>query len=321
MILRRLLVALAIAVSLLAVNTARVQYSMVNSSGTLPTCTGSGGIYVKTGASSGLYWCLSGVWGGPAGTGSTGDVTGPGSSTDNAVTRFDSTTGKVIQNSAVTLDDNGVFTFPDGQRQTFNPDGTNAGVNVGSQSGDPSGPSNGDLWYDSSANELTARINGANVALGAGGTGKLAQFVASTANGVNTGSTNMPADDTIPQNTEGDEYMTVSITPTNASSTLLVHVNALLSPNTNRQMSGAIFRDSTADAICATVSSVNANQVMTTMSFECTTSAGSTSATTFKFRAGWTFSTSVTITFNGFNSGRVFGTAPKSMMWVKEILP
>lgn len=63
----------------------------------------------------------------------------------------------------------GAIAFPDGVRQTFNPDGTNAGINVGSQAGDPSSPSNGDLWYDSSANELTARINGANVALGAGG--------------------------------------------------------------------------------------------------------------------------------------------------------
>jgi len=38
-----------------------------------------------------------------------GDVVGPASATDNAVTRFDSTTGKLIQNSTVTLDDNGNF--------------------------------------------------------------------------------------------------------------------------------------------------------------------------------------------------------------------
>ena len=42
-----------------------------------------------------------------AGTGSgDGDVTGPGSSTDNAIVRFDSTTGKLIQNSNVFIDDN-----------------------------------------------------------------------------------------------------------------------------------------------------------------------------------------------------------------------
>ena len=39
------------------------------------------------------------------GGGGGGDVSGPGSSTDNAITRFDSTSGKIIQNSGVTIDD------------------------------------------------------------------------------------------------------------------------------------------------------------------------------------------------------------------------
>jgi hypothetical protein len=44
----------------------------------------------------------------PIGGGSgVGDVVGPGSATDNAIARFDSTTGKLIQNSAVTVDDSG----------------------------------------------------------------------------------------------------------------------------------------------------------------------------------------------------------------------
>lgn len=37
--------------------------------------------------------------------GGSGDVTGPGSATDNAVVRFDSTTGKIVQNSVVTVAD------------------------------------------------------------------------------------------------------------------------------------------------------------------------------------------------------------------------
>lgn len=37
----------------------------------------------------------------------TGDVEGPAASTDNAVARYDGTTGKVIQNSAVRIDDSG----------------------------------------------------------------------------------------------------------------------------------------------------------------------------------------------------------------------
>jgi hypothetical protein len=44
--------------------------------------------------------------GGGAGT---GDVAGPSSATDNAITRFDGTTGKLIQNSAVTISDTGAM--------------------------------------------------------------------------------------------------------------------------------------------------------------------------------------------------------------------
>ncbi|MBI1272907.1 MAG: hypothetical protein GC131_02335 [Alphaproteobacteria bacterium] len=39
-----------------------------------------------------------------------GDVTGPSSATDNAVVRFDGTTGKLLQNSGVTIDDSGNIT-------------------------------------------------------------------------------------------------------------------------------------------------------------------------------------------------------------------
>lgn len=63
------------------------------------------------------------------------------------------------------------LSWSDGVRQTFNPDGTNAGLNVGANAGEPSSPTNGDVFYDSSGNALKARINGAWVSLGAGGGG------------------------------------------------------------------------------------------------------------------------------------------------------
>ena len=44
------------------------------------------------------------------GGGGSGDVSGPASSTDNAVARFDSTTGKIIQNSGVVINDSGEVT-------------------------------------------------------------------------------------------------------------------------------------------------------------------------------------------------------------------
>lgn len=44
--------------------------------------------------------------------GASGDVVGPASSTDNAIARFDLTTGKLIQNSGVTIDDSNNLTLP-----------------------------------------------------------------------------------------------------------------------------------------------------------------------------------------------------------------
>lgn len=129
-------------------------------------------------------------WASVAGT---GDVVGPASATDNAIVRFDSTTGKLVQNSSITMSDTGALTFPDNVRQTFNPGADAAGLNVGSHAGDPGTPSNGDLWYDSTANELTARINGANVALGSGGGAPTtAEYVTTASDGTLSAEVSIP---------------------------------------------------------------------------------------------------------------------------------
>ena len=49
------------------------------------------------------------VWQKVDNTDAGGDVVGPSSATDNAIVRFDTTTGKLIQNSVVTMDDTGVI--------------------------------------------------------------------------------------------------------------------------------------------------------------------------------------------------------------------
>lgn len=65
---------------------------------TLPAADGTSGQFLSTNGSGTLSWSS------PAGA---GDVVGPASSTDNAIVRFDSTSGKAIQNSGVTIaDDN-----------------------------------------------------------------------------------------------------------------------------------------------------------------------------------------------------------------------
>lgn len=60
----------------------------------------------------------------------TGDASGPTSSTDNAVARFDGTTGKLIQNSTVTIADNGNINTS-GTITASNFSGSSSGTNTG----------------------------------------------------------------------------------------------------------------------------------------------------------------------------------------------
>lgn len=86
-------------------------------------------------------WLLKG-----SGGSGTGDVVGPASATDNALARFDATTGKLLQNSVVTVSDGGNFsgmgtlnghTIPGGAPGTFalvsQITGNNSGTNTGDQ--------------------------------------------------------------------------------------------------------------------------------------------------------------------------------------------
>lgn len=84
----------------------------------------SGSSYICKLASTGnlptntTYWDLMAQQG-ASGEGS-GDVSGPASATDNAIARFDLATGKLIQDSLVTVDDSGSINIPSGQQYLVN---------------------------------------------------------------------------------------------------------------------------------------------------------------------------------------------------------
>lgn len=66
------------------------------------------GVAPASGGGTTNYLRADGTWATPpGGSGGSGDVVGPASATDNAIARFDTTTGKLIQDSAVTIDDSG----------------------------------------------------------------------------------------------------------------------------------------------------------------------------------------------------------------------
>ena len=58
---------------------------------------------------AGKFLFADGTWAVPSGS---GNVAGPSSSTDNAVTRFDGITGQILQNSGVIIDDSNNITIP-----------------------------------------------------------------------------------------------------------------------------------------------------------------------------------------------------------------
>ena len=83
------------------------------------------------------------------GGGGAGDVIGPSSATDNAVARFDATTGKLIQNSAATLDDSGNLTLPE-QGALLTGVITPSALTADQDDWNPTGGSTASVWLVSS---------------------------------------------------------------------------------------------------------------------------------------------------------------------------
>ena len=163
-----------------------------------------------------------------------------------------------------------------------------------------------------------SQINVNTIAL-ANGTeqARLVQVVNVMDGAVATTTTAMAHDDTIPQNTEGEEFMTLAITPTHASNKLVIEAKALCSNGTAARTSVmALFQDSTAGALASVghYEAAAGGQNYLTLTHYMTT--GTTSETTFKVRAG---STSGTMTFNGHSGGRMFGGVASSSITISEI--
>lgn len=134
-----------------------------------------------------------------------------------------------------------------------------------------------------------------------------------------TGTTTIPTDDTIPQITEGDEYLTQAITPSSAANLLQVETLAFFAISAALTVSAAIFRDATAGALTAISVSLGGAGELATLTPATTQLAGSTSASTFRVRAGP--NSAGTVTFNGLNGGgRVFGGVAGSYIRAHELM-
>jgi hypothetical protein len=147
---------------------------------------------------------------------------------------------------------------------------------------------------------------------------RLVQVVNATYNTYDTTTTTCGFDNTIPQISELEEFMTASITPTNTNNTLIVQFQAPVGMNSS---SGpfivAMFQDSTSNAIAVSSTAENSGNYSQTnhMTFIKTGSIG-TSSTTFKMRYG---SDGGTTAINGTSSAQLFNGCPTATLTIWEI--
>jgi hypothetical protein len=191
----------------------------------------------------------------------------------------------------------------------------------------PVSPINGMLWWESDTGLLwiyytdpnTSQwiaVNGAPSAPSAVGVVQHAY----AENTVYTQSTAVMAGalDSVPQQTDGTQILSVSITPKSASSKLRIHVSIpTIVAGGSLSVWAAVFQDSTAAAITSGFIQVSANQPQS-MSLTYEMSAGSITSTTFKVRVGLFTSTSGTISMNGSSGGRWLGGSNRMTITVDE---
>lgn len=184
------------------------------------------------------------------------------------------------------------------------------------------------LYAEAGANTTITSLSGLTTPLSKsqGGTGtaiatrQLAQIQTLQTGALATGTTVIPFDNTIPQQTEGDQYMSLAITPKDVNSTLEIDVTFNFGSATGLFIALALFQDSTANALSVVAqNSPTTTLVGYSLTMKHIMTAGTTSATTFKVRAGP--NTAATVTFNGGSGAQNFGGVLASRITIKEYLP
>jgi hypothetical protein len=128
----------------------------------------------------------------------------------------------------------------------------------------------------------------------------------------------IPFDDSIPQNTEGTEIITASITPRSATSKINVRVaGSGYAAAASDVIVFAVFRDSVADALYAGFGSeASSAGTPSVLSGQFQDSPATASAITYKLRVG---GTGGTVRLNGITTGRRFGGVAKTTLILEEI--
>jgi hypothetical protein len=148
--------------------------------------------------------------------------------------------------------------------------------------------------------------------------GQVIQQVISATGSMATGTTAIPTDNTIPQITEGDQFMSQAITPTSAANLLLIDVaTSLANTGTPVALVAALFQDATANALKVSTQTEAGASGFNTLPLTHQMLAATTSATTFRVRAG---ANSGTTTFNGSAGASFFGGTIDSHLAISEVM-
>lgn len=174
-----------------------------------------------------------------------------------------------------------------------------------------------EIVYDGTAFQIGQPLTLATVTDTIGTTETIANIVNVQDGEVATGTTVVPLDDTIPQITEGDEYMTLAITPTSATSKLKIDIVFQGAMSAAGLLAVALFQDATANALAVARETIDASNSRSSISFTHWMTSGTTSSTTFRVRAGP--NAAATVTFNGGSGSRNFGGVLASSITITEI--
>lgn len=151
-------------------------------------------------------------------------------------------------------------------------------------------------------------------------TGRIINVVEDTDSAVATTTTTMPIDDTIPQNTEGAEFLSATINVTNAASKIKVEWGLNVATGTGGvNAAAALFKDSETDARMARATNAGSTNTISEIGGEYMMTAGATGNMTWAVRAGP--ESAATLTVNGESGARRFGGVAYSYLRVSEILP
>lgn len=149
--------------------------------------------------------------------------------------------------------------------------------------------------------------------------GHTIQRLVTSSTATSGGTTAMPFDDTIPQNTEGTEFLTCTITPRHAADLLWVTHAGTYSTGGAADVTIALFQDSTANALAAVGTYRGGGDQMGTNALIYVAQAGTTSSTTFKIRAGAAGGQNVQMNGKGVGNTRVYGGVAYSALAVTEM--